>query len=267
MTIGNFFGVLGRRWLLVLVGFLLTVAMSGAAYKLFKPTYEVTGTVLFLPPKSSLVTGSPNPYLQLGGLAQAVDLVSVALSDQATQLELRTISKDVVYTAKQDVNSSSPLLVIDVKDSSPDTALKIRDTLMARVPEELQKMQDVLSVSSNDRVTTTVVTLDAEAQEVGKNRLRAAVVAACLGLGLTLVAATVWDAYRMRRPRARRDLRQGPGAEESDDPSEAEPDADQDNGQDSDSVGETNVPSSAVSPTFSDDLDTIQEPVDVSRAD
>jgi capsular polysaccharide biosynthesis protein len=203
MAIGDFFGALRRRWLIVLVGIVLTVGLSGAAYWFFKPTYEVTGTVLLLPPASSAINGSTNPYLQLGGLQQAVDLVGVSLSDQATTLEMKDISKDVDFTVKADVRTSSPLLVVDVKDSSPETALRIRDILMARVPVRLEEMQQRLAVSTKDRVTSSVLTLDTEAQEVGRNRLRAAVVAGVLGLGLTLLVAALWDARRLRHPRRR----------------------------------------------------------------
>jgi capsular polysaccharide biosynthesis protein len=213
MPVKDFFHVLRRRWLLLLVGFLLTVGLSGAAYVLFKPTYEITGTVLLLPPPSSSTDVSANPYLRLGGLRQAVDLVGVALSDQQTQLELKAISKDVEFSVQADVRTSSPLLVIDVKDSTPEAALRIRDLLVARAPLRLEEMQQALGVNPKDRVTTTVVTLDIQAEEVGKNRLRAAVVAACVGLGLTLVTATLWDARRLRHPRRRRPGRRHPTPE------------------------------------------------------
>lgn len=200
MPIGDFFGALRRRWVLVLVGFLLTVGVSGAAYSFSKPTYEITGTVLLLPPASSTANGSANPYLQLGGLQQSVDLVGVSLSDQATQFEMKDISKVVEFTVKADIRTNSPLLVIDVKDSSPETALRIRDILVARVPVRLAAMQQSLSVSTKDRVTSSVVTLDAQAQEIGRNRLRAAIVAGVAGLGLTLAVAALWDARRLRHP-------------------------------------------------------------------
>ena len=256
MTIGNFFGVLRRRWLLVLVCVLLTAGASAGAYSLSKPTYEATGTILFLPPKSSLVTGSPNPYLQLAGLEQAVDLVGVSLSDQATQLELQAISKNVKYTAKQDVNSSSPLLVVDVKDSSPETALRIRDALMAKAPQRLEVMQDKLSVSAKDRVSTSVVTLDIEAQEVGKNRVRAAVVVGGLGAAATLMAATMWDAFRSARSRARRSVRDETDIDESGDDADPDPD-------DSD---ESRGPMVASPPSLTDELETLQDRVDAPGA-
>ena len=201
MPMGDFFGALRRRWLVVLVGILLTTGVSAAAYLFFKPTYETTATVLMLPPQNAPPGTSANPYLRLDGLQQAADLVGVMLTDQAIGLELKAISKDVAYTVRSDPGTSSPLLVIDAKDSSPETALKIRDILVARTPVRLEAMQSVLGVDAKDRVTSTVVTLDTEAQEVGRNRLRAAVVAGAAGLALTLATAAIWDARRSRRPR------------------------------------------------------------------
>jgi uncharacterized protein involved in exopolysaccharide biosynthesis len=215
MRVGDLVGVLRRRWLLVLVGVLMTIGLSGAGYVLFKPTYEITATVLLLPPAPTApANGTPNnPYLQLSGLQQVVDLVGVSLTDQATQVELKAISKDVDYTVKADTRTNSPLIVIDVKDSSPETAVRIRDILVARVPVRLAAMQETLAVSAKDRVTSTVLTLDGQAEEVGKNRLRAAVVAGALGLALTLVAATVWDEHRLRHPR-RRAARRSPATDQ-----------------------------------------------------
>jgi len=203
MQIGDFFGALRRRWLLVLIGFLMTVGLSGVAYIFIKPTYEITGTVLLLPPPVTSETESVNPYLRLGGLQQIVDLVGVSLSDQAAQQEFKAISQDVDFTVRADVRTSSPLLVVDVKDSSPESALRIRDILMARVPVRVDAMQEEIYVAPKDRVTTTVVTLDGQAEEVGKNRLRAAVVAGVGGLALTLLVAAMWDARRARHPRRR----------------------------------------------------------------
>lgn len=209
MPIMDFIGVLGRRWLLVVVGFLLTVGLTGVAYVQTKPTYEATATILLLPPATSATDGA-NPYLRLGGLGQVVDLIGVAMTDQATQLEFQAISKDVNDTVQADPRTTSPLLLIDVKDSSPDTALKIRDILVSRAPQRLDYMQQTLGVVKADRITSVVVALDTQAQEVGKNRLRSAVVAAGLGVALTLVVAALWDANRVRRSRsaaARRTVR------------------------------------------------------------
>ncbi len=204
MPLNEVVNTLRRQWLLLIVGLLATVGLAVGGYMLSKPVYEVSGTILLLPPSSMIGTSmgqNNNPYLQLGGLGQAVDLLSVYLSDQAAQTEVSKISENATFTVQPDSTTSSPLLVIDVNDSTPSTAVTIRDLLMERAPVRLQQMQSDLGVDPFDQVTSMVVTEDTTAQKVGKNRLRAAVVGGFLGALLTLVATARWDAYRLRHPR------------------------------------------------------------------
>ena len=198
MTGADFLAAIRRQWLLVLIGLLASAGLTGAAYLMSKSTYEATATILLLPPSASVVE-SGNPYLQLGGLGQAVDLLGVAMSDQNTTRELRAVSSDVSFSLKADPNSTSPLLVIDVNDSSPEGALTIRDLLVSRVPARLDDMQKSLSVAPTHRITSTLVTSDTEAKVVGHNRLRAAVVVFSAGVALTLGLA----AWRDSRPSGR----------------------------------------------------------------
>jgi capsular polysaccharide biosynthesis protein len=203
MPFAELLGALRRHWILLFLGVLLTGGLSVGSYMVTKPVYEITATVLLLPPASA-VTAAGNPYLQLGGLRQTVDLVGVALSDQNTKTELEAISKDVEYTVAADSQTSSPILVVDVTDSSPEGATRIRDLLVARIPQRLQTMQEGLNVLSANRVTTTVLTSDDEAKEVGRNRLRAAVVVGLGGLALTLAFISLWDARRPRKAAPRK---------------------------------------------------------------
>lgn len=203
MPFAELLGALRRQWILLFLGILLTGGLSVGSYMVTKPVYEITATVLLLPPASA-VTEAGNPYLQLGGLRQTVDLVGVALSDQNTRSELEAISKDVEYTVAADSQTSSPILVVDVKDSTPAGATRIRDLLVARIPQRLQTMQEGLNVLAANRVTTTLLTSDNEAKEVGRNRLRAAVVVGLAGLALTLAFISLWDARRPRKAAPRK---------------------------------------------------------------
>lgn len=198
MPISELLAAIRRRWLLAAIGVVLTAALTAAAYLTTKPTFEITSTMLVLPP-ASMVDAKSNPYLQLSGLQQTVDLVGVALSDQSTQLQMREVSKNASYTVKADAASSSPILVIDVKDATPESAAKVRDLLVSAVPQRLDSMQNQLNVTAKNRVTTTVLTSDEKAVEVGRQRLRSAVVAAGFGLLLTLVGVALYDARRQRR--------------------------------------------------------------------
>jgi capsular polysaccharide biosynthesis protein len=198
MPFGEFVGALRRHWILLLIGLVLTGGLSAGSYVITKPTYEITATVLLLPPASA-VAAAGNPYLQLGGLRQTVDLMGVALSDQSTKTELLAISGDVDYTVAADTQTSSPILVVDVKDSTQVGATRMRDLLVSRIPERLQSMQEGLNVVSANRVTSTVLTADTEAKEVGHNRLRSVVVVLLAGVAVTLAFIALWDARRPRK--------------------------------------------------------------------
>lgn len=198
MALSDIFGALRRHTIALLIGLALTAALATGAYLLTKPTYETTGTLLLLPPPAS-VEPTSNPYLNLGGLGPTVDLLGVAMTDQDTQLELRGLSPDVVYTAKADPATSSPILLISVLDSSPESATRIRDLLMTRAPQRLAAMQARLNIDAKSRVPTAVLTKDSEPVEVGRDRVRAAVAAGALGLVLTLVFIAAWDARGRRR--------------------------------------------------------------------
>ena len=198
MPFGEFVGALRRHWILLLIGLLVTGGLSAGSYLSTKPTYEITATILLLPPASA-VAAAGNPYLQLGGLRQTVDLMGVALSDQSTRQELQAISNDVDYTVAADSQTSSPILLIDVKDSTQAGATRIRDVLVSRIPERLKSMQEDLNVVEVNRVTSTLLTSDNEAKEVGHNRLRSVVVVALAGIAVTLAFIALWDARRPRK--------------------------------------------------------------------
>jgi len=197
MPFGEFAGALRRHWIVLLIGLILTGGLSAGSYLFTKPTYEITATVLLLPPASAVST-TGNPYLQLGGLRQTVDLMGVALSDQSTRLELEAISNDVDFTVAADSQASSPILAIDVKDSTQSGAARIRDLLVSRIPERLKTMQEGLNVVEANRVTSTLLTSDKEAKEVGRNRLRSVVVVVLAGVAVTLAFIALWDARRLR---------------------------------------------------------------------
>ena len=210
MPFAELLGALRRKWILLAIGLLLTGGLSASSYMVTKPIYEITATVLLLPPSSAL-TAAGNLYLSSAACARR-STSWVALSDQNTRTELEAISKDVEYTVAADSQTSSPILVVDVKDSTQAGATQIRDLLVARIPDRLRTMQESLNVVTANRVTSTLLTSDNEAKEVGRNRLRSAVVVGLGGLALTLAVISLLDA---RRPgKARRNAKAPVRAEE-----------------------------------------------------
>ena len=203
MRVKEILAALGRRWWLVLIGLLTTGGLVYSVFQYYPATYQITSRILLLPPKSTVLeTG--NPYLQLGGLREAVDMLGVSLSTQTTLLDLKQISKVAKVEVGADPAASAPILLIDVQDPSPEAALLIRDRLLSLVDERLDGLQQGIGVPVANRVTSTIVSSDVEAEEVGRDQLRAAVAVAVAGAALTLVLAVVLDAAILRRRERRR---------------------------------------------------------------
>lgn len=188
-----------RRWVIAIVGLLATAGLGYAAWQIVPPTYEVKSYLLLLPPKST-VTDKGNPYLQLGGLQQAVDLLGVALSDQASQQEVaELISKTAEFEVAADGRTSSPVLVVTARDDTKESALRVRDWVVAKAPGRLQSLQTSVGVGKNNLVTMTILTADRDPEEVGKTQLRALLVAVAGGLALSAATVAIVDAWLLRR--------------------------------------------------------------------
>ena len=172
---------LARRWYWALFGLLATAGLAVLALQVVAPVWESKASIVLLPPKSTVETGG-NPYLQLGGLAPTLDLVVASLSDQATVKQVRDVSPTSEYTVKADTSSSGPVLLITAQDRSPAASLAIRDKLAEMTPARLAELQDALSISSRSQITSMNLTSDVQAELVGKNQIRAVVVAVGVGL-------------------------------------------------------------------------------------
>jgi hypothetical protein len=164
--------------------------------------YTATAHVLFLPPAAS-VAADQNPYMQLGGLYQAVEMVGVALSDQTTVEETKALSSKAEVSVRQDPQSSAPLLLVTVVDTDEARTLRILDVMLAKVPTRLDQLQADIDVRPANRVTSIVLTKDTEAKPTGLDQVRAIIVAAAVGLLFTTVFVAFLDGALQRR-RARR---------------------------------------------------------------
>ncbi len=198
MYLSNLAMIVRRRWILALVGVGITVGLAVAGYYVAKPTYQATASILLLPPAST-VPAEGNPFLQLGGLDLTVDLLGTALTDQAVTREIEGVSPTTEAEVGADPRSSGPILRIQVQDKSEASALEIRDLLVAMVPDRLAELQSAVGVDGTNRVTSSVLVVDAVAEPVGRDKLVGAVVGGIVGLGLSLILLVLVDNILLRR--------------------------------------------------------------------
>lgn len=198
MYLSNLAMIVRRRWILALVGLGLTAGLAVAGYYIAKPTYQATASVLLLPPATT-VPAEGNPFLQLGGLDLTVDLLGTALSDQAVTRRIERVSASAEAEVGADPSSSGPILRVQVQDKSQASAIEVRDMLVGMVPPRLAELQSAVGVDGGNRVTSSVLVVDAVAEPVGRDRLVGAVVGGLVGLGLSLILLVVVDNVMIRR--------------------------------------------------------------------
>jgi len=217
-----FFATLLRRWYFVVVAVVCTVAASYLVVSAVGPKYEATGSVLLLPPGSTIQQASTsgtlgNPYLSLGGLTQARDIVIQTLAAGSTHEDLCNHKGDdayramreelckprpgVTYEVTPEFTSSAPIILITVEADSAGNAATALVAVMDRVPRILVDLQAALHLRDRAEITSMPLVADRQPNAVRKSQIRAGIVAGAGTLGLCLVMIALLDGYLIaRRP-------------------------------------------------------------------
>ena len=186
---------LRRRWYLVLALAVLTAGATFLVAQRVGETYEATGTVLVFPPSQTEgPTGTmseENPYLSLGGVGQARDVVVRALTSKKVGDEFgEAYPSGTTFEIVPDYTNSAPIILFTVEAATADVATEALSSLIDRVPVELEKLQSGLDLPAAQRVTSVVLTRDEAPAATTKAMIRSSLMtmAALGGMGLLLIA-------------------------------------------------------------------------------
>ncbi len=192
-----------RRWYFVVLGVVLTACGAFFLTTVVPPTYQGTARIVLLPP-TSLVTADGNPFLFLGGLEQALGVLSVRLSSGAVGDEILQGHPGTAYVVEKDPISPGPILLITTEGESPKSTLKVLDGVLQVVPENLESLQDQLTIPPASRITAMTVVRENEPKIVLKNQLRAVLGGVAVGLSLTVLLTGILDRLLSSRKRVAR---------------------------------------------------------------
>lgn len=191
-----------QRWYFTLIGLLITLALCGLAALAVPVKYQAKAQILVLPPHTSVGTGG-NPYLALGGLQAASDVLARAMSDGKTFQLLRSEGITGTYTVARDLTTSGPILLVAADDSTPEGALSTLNGILAQAAPRLAALQDDLNVPQNTRLTSNVFTRDTVASTQRKSQIRAVLVGFAGGVFVTIMLVSAVDSLLTRRRRRR----------------------------------------------------------------
>ncbi|MEO7005450.1 MAG: hypothetical protein ABI275_08840 [Terrimesophilobacter sp.] len=192
-----------RRWYIVVPGILVTTAIVLGAWFTIPTGYERSATQLLIPGANSMPAGA-NPYLFLGGLSPAADVLVRAIGSQNVLDEVVKEHPGVKIEISRDTSTAGPIILITVNASSNDSAKEVLGLLVDRTTTVLEDLQRVENIPRANRITVIPITIDRQGQIQQRNRLLGTAGAGIAGLILTLLTAGfVEGASQQRRRRSR----------------------------------------------------------------
>lgn len=193
---------LWRRWYIVIPGLILAILVALAAWQAIKPDYQRTGTQLLLPGAASIPKAG-NPYLYLGGLSQASDVLVTAMSSDLEQKSLLAGHAGAQITIVRDPLTSGPQILTTVSARSDVEAGEILDAAIVRTTQMLDSLQHVDGITAGNRIGIKTITVDTKSTLIQKTRVLGVAGAALVVLLLTLIVAGLVEGLSTRKRRRR----------------------------------------------------------------
>lgn len=194
---------LRRRWYIVVPGLLAAVALSFGAWTVVQPTYERSASQMLLPGTDSVPEGG-NPYIYIGGLTQAADVVVRALGSNNVMEAIAEEYPGAEVQVSRDPSSSGPMILITVTAPTDDGASAVLDALVAQTAVVMEELQDQEDIAQNNRISVIPVTVDEQSVPQQRNRVTAAAAAGLGTVVLALLLTVLVDGLIISRARTRR---------------------------------------------------------------
>lgn len=185
--------------LIALLGVALTGLLVYGALALVPPRYVASASVLLLPGEKVIPTDA-NPFLFLGGVTQARDVLVTIASSETVNADLRSDDSDASYAVTGDAASGTPMILVTASGGEPSAVLGLRDDVVAILKKELTSIQDKADTPSGSRIRSMVLVSDESPQRDTKSQLRAIVMAVFAGIGMTFAALAAVRPILARRP-------------------------------------------------------------------
>lgn len=191
-----------RRWYIFLLGLLLSAGLGYGAYSVIQPTYEAESSLLLMPP-SEIVGDHGNPYLFLGGMNEALDVLVRRSNAPEAVTAIEEQFSDVKVSSGADRTTSSPIIIVSISGPAEPDVLKALDAGRTTVIRNLESMQNELDVPREMRITTKDLVLANEAEANRKMAIQLAILVTAASSVGTLMFTGFIDGQLLLRARSR----------------------------------------------------------------
>lgn len=198
MKFGDTVRGLARRWYILVPALLIVASITVGAWFAVPPGYSRSATQLLIPGESSIPEGQ-NPYLYLGGLSPAADVLVRAVGSENVLNDVIAGRPGMEIEISRDTTTAGPIILIEVTASSDAAADEVLTMLIERTATVLDEIQEVENLPESTRMTVVPVTVDEQSTEQQRGRLVAAAGVAALGAVLAFLITGFVDGASRRR--------------------------------------------------------------------
>ncbi len=203
MTILTVLHAIRRRWYVLVAGLLLTAVLCGLAYQRTAPVFQRSASELLVPGSQTVPDGG-NPFLYLGGLGQASDVLVRALGAADLQGPIQNEYPEITVDVSRDVSTSGPIVLITAEGENDDDVAAVFQRMLDAAPTTLKALQTQAGVPTPARISLLPVTVDAKSTASQKGRLQVAGLIGAAGLAGSVLLVALVDGLALGAARRRR---------------------------------------------------------------
>jgi len=187
-----------RRWYITVPGLLLTALVVVAAHAFVQPSFTRSADVMLVPAPAAVPKGA-NPYLYIGDLGQAADVLVTAAGSQSSTSAILEGAAASTVTIARDVGTSGPVILITVETPTSAQAGVLLDRSISAVRSTLAKVQTDEHLKRSEMITMSTLSVDTVSTPKTKTQLMATAGAGVLGVAATLVLVSLIDGLLLAR--------------------------------------------------------------------
>lgn len=187
-----------KRWYFLLVGLLLTGAMTYVVFGMISPTYEAKASMVLIPPKIAVTVGD-NPYLYLGGLDQALGVLQVKVASPSESAAVIDKYPGAEISIVKDATTSGPIIAIEVSANDAADTMALLNDAITLVPKTLADLQTELKVPRPSLISVMKLSADSEPTKISKKQMQMTMIVAVGGISASLLGTGFLDRMLNRR--------------------------------------------------------------------
>jgi hypothetical protein len=208
MDFGEILRVLRRRWIIAVVGGLLTVAATLGAYKMWPNKYQSTDEITLIGSKSMADAAGDggNPYLAVADLDPVASILAGNVSSDQAVKQLHALGVTYTYTAVVPQFAAGPFIQITITGKVPALVSQQLPIVTRFTEQRLTQLQQETAIPTPPKATLTTqeIVPPSTPSKVLKTKLEVVAGVFVLMFVGTLIVIAVVDNVRRRRSGKRR---------------------------------------------------------------